>query len=101
MEGESMSECCGMHEENVKLAAEVERLEKERVILCNKQRLEVEALRKRIEDLEAEKREMDEQVRKHARCINGLRHTIDIYQEAITSQAVAMSLLIEEDPVGE
>jgi len=81
-----MGECCGKYEVNVNLA-EVER--------------EIQAMRQRIEDLEAEKRELEEQVRKHARCINGLRHTIDIYQEAITSQAVAMSLLIEEDPVGE
>ena len=86
MEGEDMGECCGKYEVNVNLA-EVER--------------EIQAMRQRIEDLEAEKRELEEQVRKHARCINGLRHTIDIYQEAITSQAVAMSLLIEEDPVGE
>lgn len=96
-----MSECYGMHDENVRLAAEVERLEKERVVLCNKHRLEVEGLRNQIEAMKDEKRELEEQMRKHARCINGLRHTIDVYQEAITSQAVAMSLLIEEDPVGE
>lgn len=85
-----MSECCGMHDENVRLAAEVERLEKAKRELEERAQRDARCIN-----------ELREQVRKHAHCINGLRHTIDIYQEAITSQAVAMSLLIEEDPVGE
>lgn len=77
-----------MQNDTIQWVAKMEALEKEN-----------EKLLQELDQQKRAAREAVEKVRQYDTCIQGLRHTIDVCQEAIFGQAVAISMMMEEEPV--